>query len=84
MRILGLLLDVRYDGPDSLDDGDDERAEGRRAGMVEERRLNRANHGPAPDCILVAAEVPCCHRHSHHDLSQTRTQAPTRASREVL
>lgn len=71
MRVLGLLLYVRYDGPDSLDDGDDERAEGSRAGMVEQGRLHRAKHCPAPDGALVTAEVPSCHRHSHHDLSQT-------------
>lgn len=59
--ILGLLLYVGDDGSDGLDDGDDQRAEGSGAGVVEERRGDGAGHGAAADGRLVAAEVPRRH-----------------------
>ena len=66
--VFRLLLDVRHYGPDGLDDGDDEGAEGGRAGVVEEGRLDRRQDGTTPGGAFVAGEVPRCHGHGHHDL----------------
>lgn len=74
MRIFRLLLDVRHDGSDGLDDGDDERSEGRSTGVVEERRLYGGKHRAASDCALVTAEVPRGDRHRNHDLSRSTLQ----------
>lgn len=65
LRVLGLFLDVRHDGPDGLDDCDDERSEGCGAGVVEEGSLDRGTHCSASDRAFVAAEIP--RRHGHRD-----------------
>lgn len=36
VRVLGLFLNVSHDGPNGLDDGDDQRAEGSRTGVIKD------------------------------------------------
>lgn len=82
--IFGLLLYVGHDGSNGLDDGNNKRAKGGRAGMIKQRRRDGTTDGTAADLgFLVAGEVPRCHRHRHHDLCHIAKKKITTMARRL-
>mmetsp|Transcript_8524 Transcript_8524/g.13091 ORF Transcript_8524/g.13091 Transcript_8524/m.13091 type:complete len:322 (-) Transcript_8524:1350-2315(-) len=67
--LLGLLLHVRDDRPDGLDDGDDERTKGGRAGVVPHRLLDGLNDCTIANRRAVHGEVPEGNSHGHNNLA---------------
>ena len=58
VHFVGLFLQVRDEGADRLDDGNDQRAERRGARVIPHRGDDAGNDGSVPGVGFVAAKVP--------------------------